>query len=412
MKNFKKIVATGLVTAVTFGLSMLGTALVSANPACFQYDPSGNFTTSNTPVFNNICGDTTQLNSTDGPYAFGNESNFVRIRPDTSGDVTSNRNNPALTNQVTSACTDGSKFDVWTYVHNDAQASANDNGAGTAVAHNVQLALAAAGVGTETGDNGGTFTFGSTVSASNAETVTDTASLVCNGHKVKLTLVPSSVHYTLNVANPTYAGLPDSAVNGTTALGNPTFGSGNVWGCWDFRTVVVYQVVVQTVTVQPEITATCDFFTILANSDRKVTVNTFGATHKNVNIKNVVVSWGDTTDGSDDQTINIVNNDISVVSNGTVTHSFAKDGTYLVSALVNFDNAPSAGGTGAGSNCLESVTFSPATPPTVTPPHITVTTPPKQLINTGPGEVAGLFSGVSAASALGYRKFLSRRLSR
>ncbi len=46
------------------------------------------------------------------------------------------------------------------------------------------------------------------------------------------------------------------------------------------------------------------------------------------------------------------------------------------------------------------------------PPVTTVSTPPTKLVNTGPGEVVGLFSGVSAAGAFGYRRFLSRRLGR
>ncbi|MGC1177322.1 MAG: hypothetical protein WA843_04590 [Candidatus Saccharimonadales bacterium] len=55
------------------------------------------------------------------------------------------------------------------------------------------------------------------------------------------------------------------------------------------------------------------------------------------------------------------------------------------------------------------------TPP-VTPPATPVTpaTPaaPTQLVNTGPGAVVGIFAAVTAAGAVGYRLFLSRRLAR
>ena len=53
-------------------------------------------------------------------------------------------------------------------------------------------------------------------------------------------------------------------------------------------------------------------------------------------------------------------------------------------------------------NC---VTPPPKTPPTTT----TTTTSPTKLVNTGPGEVAGLFAGVTAAGAAGYHMVLSRR---
>jgi hypothetical protein len=55
----------------------------------------------------------------------------------------------------------------------------------------------------------------------------------------------------------------------------------------------------------------------------------------------------------------------------------------------------------------------PVTPPT-TPPTTTTTTTsstPTTLVNTGPGETAALFAIAMAAGTLGYRKFLSRRLS-
>lgn len=58
----------------------------------------------------------------------------------------------------------------------------------------------------------------------------------------------------------------------------------------------------------------------------------------------------------------------------------------------------------------------PPTPPPVTPPSTPPTTPPQTppttLVNTGPGDVIGIFSAVSVAGALGYRIYLSRRLAR
>jgi uncharacterized repeat protein (TIGR01451 family) len=57
----------------------------------------------------------------------------------------------------------------------------------------------------------------------------------------------------------------------------------------------------------------------------------------------------------------------------------------------------------------------PVTPP-VTPPTTTTTTPqtpaPTTLVNTGPGETAAVVAVATIAGTLGYRKLLSRRLSR
>ena len=86
MKLFRKLgLATAAlvlsVTSLTIALS--GTAFAD----CFQYNQNG-FTTSATPIFNNIC----------GVPGIGNESNFVRIRKDLTGDDTDNStNNPSYT---------------------------------------------------------------------------------------------------------------------------------------------------------------------------------------------------------------------------------------------------------------------------------------------------------------------------
>ncbi len=248
---------TSLVTAgfvLVSSLVFSGVAFADSQPACFQYNSSGDFVTSTTPVFNDICNDPTGINSVDGPVPLGNESNFVRIRQDISGIDTSNATNlPLQIGSLTNSCTPGSKFDVWTYIHNDAMSQYNYNGSGPAVANNVKLNISAPGIGT----NGQTFNFTSTVSADNAAaTVSDTAFLICNNtQQVKLTEVPNSVYYTLNVASPTWYSLPDSTVNGTTNIGNPIFPQpgqvGYQWGCYDYRLIVVYQLTVSSVPTTP-----------------------------------------------------------------------------------------------------------------------------------------------------------------
>ena len=62
--------------------------------------------------------------------------------------------------------------------------------------------------------------------------------------------------------------------------------------------------------------------------------------------------------------------------------------------------------------CTKNCTPPPSTPPQTTPPQTTPPTTPTTLVNTGPGDVIGIFSAVTVAGALGYRIYLSRRLSR
>jgi hypothetical protein len=395
MKSLKKFIsgtiaaAVAATAAMVFGLSGNASAI-----ACYQYGP--NLQTSATPVFNNICNVPSLLSSSEGQYAIGDEPNFVRIRPNTSGNDTANKDNPKLVNDLTAACNNGDKFDVWTYIHNDASQDDNANGSGSAVAKDVKLALSAPGLNSTNSK----FNFASTVSASNAASVTDGATLSCNGKQVKLKLVASSVHYNNNLNQTSYGSLADSSVNNTIAVGSPVWPSagqaGNEWGCWDYRMVVVYQVQVEVQPPAPEVTATCDMFSIVGTENRTAKVSEFKYTTKNTNVKNVSLNWGDNTTP-------LVLTDASTVVGQT--HQYSADGTYVVTATVTFDNGTVAGG--ANTACAQTVKFESGKPPVV----ITNQTPPTRLVNTGAGSVMVMFAAVTAAAAYGYRRFLSSRYS-
>src|SRR5487761_1194953 len=113
-----------LYKTIAISLATLGMSLVTlvgngsaAQPACYQYNQNG-FQTSQTPVFNDIC----------GVPGVGNESDFVRLRQSTNGNDEDFQNNPPFTvGNVSSACTDGTKYDVWNYVHNNAETQFNNN---------------------------------------------------------------------------------------------------------------------------------------------------------------------------------------------------------------------------------------------------------------------------------------------
>jgi uncharacterized repeat protein (TIGR01451 family) len=54
----------------------------------------------------------------------------------------------------------------------------------------------------------------------------------------------------------------------------------------------------------------------------------------------------------------------------------------------------------------------PVTPPVTPPTTVTTTTSPTVLVNTGAGNVVGIFAAVSVAGAVAYRMFLGRKLAR
>ncbi len=148
----------------------------------------------------------------------------------------------------------------------------------------------------------------------------------------------------------------------------------------------------------------CDALNIAADADRTVKITQFSTTATNGAVfSNAVVDWGD---GS------------SPLSSANVigqTHQYGADGTYTITATAHFTVA-GKDVTASGSQCTEQVTFSPTTPPKVTPPPSTPpTTPPAAptaLVNTGPGSMIGLFSAATILGMVGYRRLLSRRLSR
>lgn len=144
---------------------------------------------------------------------------------------------------------------------------------------------------------------------------------------------------------------------------------------------------------------TCDAFDITSDVNRNVKISVFKATAvKDVTFTNAVVDWGDSS------------TPLTSASPVGQTHQYAKDGTYTLTATAHF--ALIANGqdlTASGPACTKQVSFStPGKPGTTTPTPAQPTT----LVNTGPGEVVGLFAGVSALGAFAHRWMLGRRLSR
>jgi hypothetical protein len=148
----------------------------------------------------------------------------------------------------------------------------------------------------------------------------------------------------------------------------------------------------------------CTILGLTAEENRTVKISNFATTQANgASFNNVAITWGD-------------GRAITSTSPIGLTHQYTADGTYTVTATADF-NVNGKDATASGPSCTQVVTFSSTAPPTVTPP--TTTTPPATpaatptaLVNTGPGDVIGLFAATAIGGTALYRRLLARRLSR
>ncbi len=281
---------------VILGLAMLaglGALISNSVSARTKYDPNGT-ATSATPVFNEFY---------DVPNGVGDEADFVRVKNQAGS-------NADYVNVLDSACNANSVYTVRTYVHNGADPTFNE-GTATAIAHNTTLEMNAKTFG-QVQKN---FVFESTIDASNAASMTDTAELKC-GKDVILELVPSSVEIYSKPLG--WSGLPDSSVNGGPfPIGSRTLGSGDVYACWDDRVIVVYEVVVKEKPAELH-PAVCDnlLYTILSNN--QVRVDEVEYTANDATVNSVSINYGDGT----------------VSSQIPNTHTYDKEGEYIITATL------------------------------------------------------------------------------
>ncbi|MBP6962120.1 hypothetical protein KBB49_01135 [Candidatus Saccharibacteria bacterium] len=297
IKKFISASASLLTLAIALTLG-----LASGANARTQYNPNGT-STSTTPVFNEFY---------DVPNGVGDEADFVRVKPAAGG-------NADYVNTLNDACTQGSKFTVRTYVHNGADPNFNI-GTATAIAHNTVVAMNVNSFNVNKKD----FVFTSSVSASNAASVTDNATLKCaNG--VVLKLVPSSVKtYSKTLG---FQGAPDSSVNGTLKIGSRTQGSGDVYACWDDRVTITYEVVVE-VPEKPVVVKQCT----LADPKR-ITRNKFEIT-ANATVQNTTVqSYTFTVKNAANAVVDTKVFNTTALSQ-TYNFEQATPGTYTVNAVI------------------------------------------------------------------------------
>ena len=289
---------------------------------------------------------------------------------------------------------DGQTIVLRAYVHNNADP--NKISVDAATARNVKMKVL---IPTATQKDQNLVAF---ISAANANpgTINDTMSLY-GDDAFSLEYVNGSAvfDHRADGKNMISEKLNDTIIAGGTYLGD-------IHGCFDYSGYVTLQVKVHMPsTPQPPTPAySCDAFNITADVNRTVKVTDFKSSNtKDIKFDHANINWGDNSADL---------NDASPVGK---THQYAKDGIYTVTATAHFQLIANGSDLSASSPaCVKSVTFSPEQPPKVTPPPTTPpsTPAPTTLVNTGPGQVAGIFATTSALGAGAYRWMLGRRLSR
>lgn len=354
----------------------------------------------------------TSGNPLPAPAPSDGENDFLQGRVPVNGNASTDVTTP-YTDPVSTTCTNNEIIQMRVYVHNGAAAANNDNGSGPSVAHGtkVQVSLPTT--------DATTITPTATISATNAATVKDGLTINCNGVSAKVQYVAGSASQ-YSVATNAATPLSDSIVTSGASIQSEHV-PGDVWGCWNDRVLVVLsvKVVITPPVIHKPVTpsAMCDFLTVDAQSDRTVKVATYKSTTSNAVFRSAVINWGDTASTGS------ITNESKIVGQN---HQYAAAGTYDIVATISYlstvDHETVL--TSAPKSCTEQVTFSSTQPPVVVPPVTPPTTPttpttptptpavPTQLVNTGAGNVVGLFAATSAIGAIGYRFFLGRRLSR
>jgi len=289
-------------TVLSLALAVTVVGAGSVQAAQIDYNNPNNQPIKN-PVFNTY---------TNAPAGIGNEADFVKLRK-SNGDPTVPANQSNFIDPVNAVCNVGEKFDIRTYVHNGANAEYNNNGSGSAVARNVSVAMQA-----QLGVTKKNFVFTSTISASNAASVTDTGKLNCENN-VRLKLVPKTVKVYSKFAG--FSNAPDSSVNGNLKIGSRTAGSGDVYGCWDDRVLVVYVVEVVAAPQPPAPSAVCELLTVENLGDRKYRYTLTASGKNGAEFKNATYNFGDGTSQEDGK---------------VVEHTYAKDGTFTTTATPMF----------------------------------------------------------------------------
>jgi hypothetical protein len=193
----------------------------------------------------------------------------------------------------------------------------------------------------------------------------------------------------------------DSATTGaslqTTAYHTyATDGTYNVVATLTFSNGIADSTCKASVTINT-VTPTCDELDVnVDNTSKTVTVTGVNTTANSGTYINTTIDWGDST------------TPVTATDVTGQTHTYTANGPFTIVATTNY----TVNGTATpitSTSCQQQVSFTEATP---TAPVTPTTTAPTQLVNTGAGNVIGLFAGATVLGIAGYYFFISRRLSR
>lgn len=311
-----------------------------------------------------------QFNAYSDVQNYGNEHDFFRVGPvNGRGSEFSNNFN---------VCEGNAQFN--TYVHNSAPEGyngTNNNGTGVATNTKLQINLPTGSAKEQNAE--------AVISASNAPTVKDGATINCGDHEVKIEYVANSATVYGNHIPGGSQKLSNEVVNGGTLVGSYA-NDGVVPGCWDFRVYVTIEVKVTKVTKETP-AYQCKVTDVVVNDEqlRKVTATVNGSATNGAEVVGYELNFGDGT----------------VVAEQSAMHEYAANGSYAITGRVQV-KLPNGDVVWAdGAECVKEVTFDGETP--VTPET------PTTLPSTGVGSLAGIFTAVSAAGAVAHNAISRRR---
>lgn len=207
LTNLLKIAAVSTFTMVTLLVPLTASAIPAGSVEYEGEETSG----TTFPAFNIF----------HGVPSVGNEADFIRVKID-------GEPNSALRNTVDIDCDNGDRFDVWFYLHNGAKPSLNAGGTGAGVADNVNAKV---NFPTTKRSN---FSITGGVTASDAQAISDNATIKCGDKLFKMKYVSNSAQAFLDLSN-TMINLPAAFVNGSGAAVGTTGLNGKMWGCWEQR---------------------------------------------------------------------------------------------------------------------------------------------------------------------------------
>lgn len=141
----------------------------------------------------------------------------------------------------------------------------------------------------------------------------------------------------------------------------------------------------------------CDLVTLEQLGGRKVRATVKATAKDGAKIKNYVYDFGD---GSDKL----------ITDKTSAEHTYAKDGSFVTRVAVNMtvdgkDKLVESDKCAAPIEFVENKPVTPVTPVTPTTPVV------KELPNTGPGDIAGIFASVTIAGAMAHRMVSARKES-